>query len=499
MIVKSKTIYNSIVGFGCQLIILALGFIVPRVVLTHYGSDVNGFTNTMSQIFSYLALLEAGITKSTSMELYKYLKDNNKNGISYTMSASRRYYRKITIIYFGFVLIVALFAPLVLKTKIPYSTVFLYIIFEGLTSVVTFYSISLIRTFLNANGRAYIVNYISLLQKILLYGVKIGLSLKGWNIAFIQVGYFIVSLIQLFIYTSYMKKHYNWIDYNAAPRAATLPDRYAFLITEIAYTIFNSTDLIVLSVFVSTALSSVYSTYNMVFVAIETLITSVYNSIKYNLGQTFHKDIKEYCKLHDLYNSVFIGICAALMCVTYFLLNSFVSLYTRDVTDINYLYHWLPLMFCIVRLLSRSRSISGNISGIAGYAKHVSKISLIEAVSNVVLSVILVQKYEIYGVLLATVISLPLKVVYVTWLVEKKVMGRNGWQSVKIIGVNFLLFFIAVILAENIKLKIYSYKDFFACGCVLTPVFVVLSYVFNGIANRNVFKLTNKMLKRIRC
>ena len=495
---KSKTFYNSIVGFCCQFIILVLGFIVPRVILTHYGSDINGFTNTMSQIFSYLALLEAGITKSTAMQLYKHLKDNNNEGISYTMSVSRRYYRRIALVYMSFVVLISVLAPFVLKTKIPYFTIFIYIIFEGLTSVVAFYSISLTRVFLNSSGRAYIVNYISLLQRILLYAVKIGLSLMSLNIAFIQIGYFIISLIQLGIYSSYMRKHYGWIDYKVAPKSAKLPDRYSFLITEIAYTIFNSTDMIVLSVSISTALSSVYSTYNMVFAAVETLITSVYNSVKYNLGQTYFKNIKQYCRLHDLYNSFFIGVCTSLMCVTYFLLNSFVALYTRGVSDISYNYHWLPLMFCIVRLLSRSRAIAGNISGIAGYAKPVSKVSMIEAILNVVLSVLLVQKYEIYGVLLATVISLPLKVVYVTWLTEKKIMSRNSWMSVRIIGINFLLFAIAVFFAENLRLNIDSYKDFIIYGCILTPTFAILSYIFNGIANKEVFSVTKKFINRVR-
>ena len=41
-----------------------------------------------------------------------------------------------------------------------------------------------------------------------------------------------------------------------------LKDSNAFIVTEIAWTIFSSTDMIVLSVFVSTKLSSVYSVYS---------------------------------------------------------------------------------------------------------------------------------------------------------------------------------------------------------------------------------------------
>ena len=56
---------NAITGLMTQLIIIALGLIVPRIMITNYGSDTNGLTNTLTQIFSYVALLEAGIGQST--------------------------------------------------------------------------------------------------------------------------------------------------------------------------------------------------------------------------------------------------------------------------------------------------------------------------------------------------------------------------------------------------------------------------------------------------
>ena len=44
-----------------------------------------------------------------------------------------------------------------------------------------------------------------------------------------------------------------------------LKDRNSYILTEICWTIFSSTDMIVLSTFVSTQISSVYGIYNMIF------------------------------------------------------------------------------------------------------------------------------------------------------------------------------------------------------------------------------------------
>lgn len=48
---KSKVKANIIIGFGGQLCILVLGIIVPRVLLTNYGSDVTGLLSTVTPNF----------------------------------------------------------------------------------------------------------------------------------------------------------------------------------------------------------------------------------------------------------------------------------------------------------------------------------------------------------------------------------------------------------------------------------------------------------------
>ena len=256
--------------------------------------------------------------------------------------------------------------PFILKTSITYLTICCYIFFEGLTSVVTFYFINTWTTFLRASGESYIINVFMLISRVLCYGVKIVLSLYSVNIAFIQLGFFVISVIQIFIYYFYMKKKYNWIRYNIDTGNARLPERNSNLISEIAWAVFSSTDMIILSIFVSTKSSSVYSVYNMVFIALNGLLNSVYSSINYHLGLEFNSGNKErYIKIHDAFMSFFVGSISLLMSICYFLIIPFVKLYTRGVTDVNYIYNLLPLFFCLVQMLSWSRYVTGNLIGIS--------------------------------------------------------------------------------------------------------------------------------------
>ena len=486
---KSNVIKNFVVSVISQVVILLLGLIVPRIILTHYGSDTNGLMNTITQIFTYMALLEAGISQASRNALYRPIINKDNTEVSIVMSASRRYYRKISYFYLLAVILLAVVVPFVLKTKVDYWTIFFFVLFEGLTSVVSFYFINTWTCFLRANGQTYIYNAVSLLNKVLCYGVRIILALYSINIAFIQVGYFTVSLIQLGIYYVYMRKKYGWIEYKTAPKDYKLPNRNSYIVSEIAWTVFSSTDLIILSIFVSTSLASVYSTYNMVFVALNGLLNSVYSALNYNLGQTYHTDINKYKKMHDLFNSIFIGGMTSLMCTAYWLIIPFIKLYTAGVTDINYIHTVLPIMFCLVQLLSWSRYVSGNLVNVAGLARPAVKVNIAEAAINLIGSLILVQFFDIVGVLIATVAALPLKVIYCTYIADVKVMHRKVWRTVSILAVNYAIFVVAVIVHQFVDIQIDSYLTFFGYGLLFFIIFSLIVIVLNTVINRDIFKL----------
>ena len=478
-----------------QTVILVLGFVIPRIIMQSYGSDTNGLTSTITQIFTYMALLEAGISQATRNKLFKPIKEDNKEEISYWMSVSRRYFRRISAVYFAIVLVLAVLQPLFLNTSVGYGTIAFYIFFEGLTSVVSFYFINTWVSFLNSKGDTYVVNALTLLNKVLCYGVKIVLALFGFNIALIQVGYFLVSVLQVILYYMYMKKKYGWINYSLSVKNAVLPDRKSYIIIEIAWTIFSSTDMILLSIFVSTQLASVYSVYNLPIVALNGLLNAVYCALNYNLGISYHEDIEKYKKVHDMFNSIFIGAMTILMSVTYVLLIPFVKLYTKGVTDINYVYPMLPLLFCMVQLLSWNRFVSGNLFGVAGKIKSVEKISIIEALIKLILSIILIVSHGIVGALIATVVALPIKVIYCNYVADKVILKRPIVKTVSILGVNWLLFAIVVVINPFLNLNIDSYLSFALYGGIVFVVISMISVLLNAIVNKDLLKIKTILKK----
>ena len=497
---KSKLTKNIYISFGGQLIIIILGLIIPRLFISNYGSDINGLLSTITQIYTYMALLEAGIGQAARNQLFKPFKENDRNEINYIISIARNYYRRFTYIYAFFVILLSALLPVIIKTSIDYSTVFLIVLLEGMSGVISFYFIETQTVVLFVDGRNYVNNTINLINKIISYIVKILMMFCGANIIFIQLSYFIISIAKVIVYELYFKKNYPWIKYKNVDRKSKLKDRNSYIVTEIATTIFNSTDMIIISIFLNTQLASVYSVYNMIYVNITALLNSVYFSVIYILGNLYHTSIKKYETAHDAFTTIFLGGITICMSICIILTIPIVKLYTVGITDVNYIYTQLPLLFSLIQILSWSRYVSGNLTGIAGYAKQTSYISLLEAILNLTLSILFVYKYGIVGVLFATLISLPLKVIWCIYIADKKIMNRSFKKTLSIIGINLFVFILAVIFSNIISIRIDSYLSFLLCSISLVFIFGIIGIMLNLVVNKECYYiLKNKFKKKEAC
>ena len=294
---KSKLYKNVISGFGGQLVVIILGLIVPRFLITRYGSDINGLIGTVTQIFTYMALLEAGIGQAAKNLLYEPIKKNNTDKSNAVLAVANSYFRRITVYYAVGVLLLAFGLPIVVKTNASFITVFLIVLLEGLSGVITFFYVQTPTILLSVDGKNYINNGINIVSKVTVYVLKIVLAFWGINIVLVQFSCFIINFIKVIIYRIYIYINYSWINLTHTDNEIKLKDRNSFVLTEIAWTIFSSTDMIVLSMFVSTQVASVYSIYNMIFTNLNVLLSAVYNSVNYILGYSYHENLKKYEKI----------------------------------------------------------------------------------------------------------------------------------------------------------------------------------------------------------
>ena len=502
----SKVLKNVLLSVGSQIAILAIAVIMPRLVLVSFGSETNGLLSTITQIFVYISLLEAGIGNSALIALYQPIVSDDRYSISEIISATKKHYRKATLIYMLFVLAFSCFYPFCIDTTINYTTIFLVILFQGLSGAVGFFFTAAYRQLLSADGKTYVQSLVTLLTQISVSLVKIVLMLNGFNVITLQIAYFVVNCVQVIIYLFYVKKNYPWLVKVVNPSERCMMQKNDFLVHELSIAVFNSTDLFLIASFQGLAISSVYAIYNMVFSAINALVNSLNGCLSYVLGQTYSGNRENYAKIHDAYNTLSISVVFDINTVAYLLLIPFVTLYTKGVSDINYVDYTLPFLFVSIQLLSCTRAVSSQLINVAGHAKSTKFRSIIESTINLITSVALVDYLGVYGVLLGTIIALLYRMNDMIIYAEKKILRRNVWNTYKIVLLNVFIFifflFVEYLLRDVLIATCNSYFRFVLYGILFTIIAFAI-YVGGAIlANRNIINylkhILDKSLKKLR-
>lgn len=478
---RRKIYYNISISAFTQILIILLSFFVPRLFISSYGSDVNGLVGTITQVLTYVALIESGIGAVTQNALYKPILNDDKKEICIILTASKKYYERVTIYYSLTVITIAFFLPLMIQSEVNYWKIFTMVLMEGFSGVLYFLFLEHWKVLLSVEGKEYIIAQIDLFTRVLSYLAKLVLALMMFDILYIQVSYFLITLLSIFLYRCYIKKEYSWVNYTKQCHTISeLNDRKYYMLSDIAWTIFLSTDMVIISTMMNTTYASIYSVYNMVYVALSNILFKIYSSIAYVLGQNFHKNIEKYVKIHDTYELSFILLISILMSCCSILTIPFIELYTNGVADIDYIYKFLPFLFGLIHILSWGRYVSGNLMLISGKSKQASQYSIIEASLNIILSITLCIAFGMYGLLTATIIALSYKVVCVNFYANRIIMKRSARGTITRIASNLFIYISIEMYSWWQPLKISTISQFIIDGFV-TLILVSSYYIFVNI------------------
>lgn len=472
---KNKGLKNVIYGLFNQLVTIVFGLILPRMFIMSYGSEVNGLISSVNQMYAYVALLEAGIGTASLQALYKTIAKNDINATNSVLSATNYFYKKTGYYYLIAVILLALGYPLVVSSSIPYWTIFGVILFNGLGGVINYFFQGKFRILLRAEGENYILSNLSTTIYILSNFSKIILIWFGFSVVVTQIVYFLLTIVQMIFIMYYIRKNYSWIDLSVKPDIKSISSKNSVLVHQISNLIFSNTDVIILTLFSGLKSVSVYSIYNSFFNMVKSVLYSFLDGIQFLLGQTYNADFNKFKKLQDLFEACYMTMTFVLYSILYVVITPFISIYTRDITDINYIDVYLPLLFTLVFLLQGARGPMQLVTEYAGHFKQTRNQAIIEMVINISVSILCVLQFGIYGVLLGTIAALLYRVNAIIIYVNKKILIRSPWKTYFRWGWCAIIFI--VIFFINLKLNVYveSYIDLVLFG-VLSSIVITFFY-----------------------
>lgn len=476
-------VLSAIFGVVQQLLTLIFGLIVPRLLIRTFGSEMNGLLSSLANIYSYLALVEAGVGTTAIQALYGPLGRDDKRSINQIMAATSHYYNRAGFIYLVGVLLIAVIYPLTVPTTIPTGTVVALTILSGAGGVINFWVQGKYMVLLQAEGKKYLMSIVSTVVYVAGNIMKIILLLLGYDVIAIHIGYFIISLLQMVFYYSYMRKGYSWLDLKAEPNREALSQSKAVFVQQIMWMICSNTDILVLT-YVAQDLKavSVYTVYLMIFSAVEKLFSTLFGSFHYLLGQKYNTDRAGYMPLHRIYESLSMYGSFALYTIAFVLIIPFMNVYTAGITDTQYIDPYLPFLFTFMHLLSSTREASSRVINFAGHFKQMQWRAVAESAINLIISIVLVLKLGIYGVLIGTIVAYIYRTNDIIIYANKKILCRSCWNTYKIVITNVCCFMAIALVFRTIDLSVNTYLEFFLkgmpCGLLICIAYLLVMIIF---------------------
>ena len=479
---KNKiTFLNMITSLILQFVTIISGFIIPRIILTFFGSDVNGLVASLTQFLNYIAIVEGGITGVIMASLYKPLYSKDSNKISSIVKTASNFYKKIGLVFIIYTLVLAVVYPLVFNTSFSFGYVFSLTIILSLTLLIQYmFSLSL-RTLLNADKKIYIT---SITQSIILF---IGIILAYLSVVVypsIHILKFITGLLfilQPVVFNLYIRKHYK-LDKNAKEDKTLIAQRWDGFAINTAAFIHNGTDVVILTIFTTLKTVSVYSVYALVSAGLKSLVTSITSGINPTLGHALaSENIKEVNEKMDLYEYIVFLLVFLLFTVGALLVAPFVMIYTKGITDTNYYVPLFGILLLVAEALYLLKFPHLNLAYAANKFKEITRPAFIEAGLNIIISIALVFKFGLVGVAIGTLVAMIYRLVFHVKFTKKIIPDRKEWIFYKKLLIFSVATGIGLIIANFIPACSFTVMSWITHAIIYTLIFISL-YLLISIA-----------------
>ena len=477
------------------MVLISLSFLLPRLYLENFGSEVNGVLSTIKQIFVYLFLLEAGVGLATTQALYKRIGENDYKSASSVLSATNIYYKRTGIIYSAIVLVIAVVYAYVIPNPIDSTVLFFIIILTALPALFSYFVQAKYRILMEVDGRKYVLNNAETVLQIVSNVGKILVLLLSDSLILIQLVYCIIYLGQLAFLYIYAKCRYKWLDLKAKPDFESISQKNSVLVHQLSGMVFNNTDVIVISILCDFKAVSIYAIYNIFFSQVQNFITNLTSSFTFALGQMFHIDRKKFDELYNAYETFYIMATYIVYTLMAVFLLPLIQIYTSGINDAEYTNTCLVLLFVIMNLVSNAKLPANGIIEYSGDFAKTRTHAIWEMVINITVSVVAIIYLGICGAILGTVAALIYRCIVTIGFSNKKVLGRSQMSTYKIVISNVLVF--AVVMAVFF-VDTFSNMPFLKLllNGVIHSVWIVLLYLLvNFIFNKSAFKTVFKLIR----
>ena len=479
-----KLALNTITSLGLQVISVICGFILPRLILESFGSDVNGLVNSITQFLGVITLLDLGVGAVVQSALYKPLAENDTDTISKIYVSANKFFRRLAEILLVYVVLLMIFYPMLVNKSFGHMYTALLIAAICISSFAQYYFGIVNSLLLNADQRGYI-QYTAQIITLILNTIACYVVIKlGASIQIVKLTTSLIFLLRPFFLVLYVKKHYainRKITYTEEP----IKQKWNGMAQHFAAYVLGGTDNIVLTFFSTLANVSIYSVYNIVIIGVKNALLSMTNGFQSLIGEMLAK--KEIKKLNSFFGYIewilHTGTTLIFGCTGVLLVN-FIRVYTNGINDADYIQPLFAVLITIANAGHCLRLPYNILILAAGHYKQTQSNYIVAMILNIVISIATVKIWGLVGVSIGTLVAMVYQTVWMARYDSKNIICWPFKNFLKQCGVDAITVIVASLATFKIPMLSVSYVSWFLLAIEVFAVWLVIAILINSVFYR---------------
>lgn len=436
-----KFLRNSASTALLQIITMVSGFIIPKVMLDIYGSEINGLISSITQFINYFMLVEAGLSAAVVYSLYKPLAEKDYTKISSIVTAAKNFYNKSGYIFVGLTICLAIIYPFFVTTnELSLIEVGILVLVLGVSGALEFFTLAKYRAILTADQKVYIISLASIIYVILNTFIIVVLSYLNVNIVLVRAIALLSVFLRSYLLYFFVKKYYTYLNYNEVPDNKALDKRWNALYLQILGVFHTGIPVVLATVFTDLKMVSVYVVFNLVITGVNSILNVFMSGISSSFGDLIiRKEQKRFQKAYIDFEGLYYLLIAGIYAITFVMIMPFVKVYTLGITDTNYNLPWIGFLMVLNGLMFNIKTPQGMLVIAAGLYKETRWQTTTQALIMLILGIVLGYMHGLEGILIASILSNLYRDIDLVYFIPKHVTKLPKKKTIfRIIGVFFI-------------------------------------------------------------
>ena len=472
---------------------MVCSFILPRYMLLYYGSSVNGLISSITHFLSFISLLDMGVGAVVQANLYKPLAEKDQNQISRIVKSSERFFRRLAYIFLGYIIVLCIIFPTIVDFGTWYTISLVLII--AVSTLAQYLFGMTYQLLLNADQKAYVPLTMQIGTVVLNTVFTIILMRLGASVHVVKLMTATVFLLRPLGQMLYVHKHYN-INRKIEVVGEPIKQKWNGFSQHFAAVVCQNIDVAVLTLFSTLENVSIYSVYFNVTHGVQQIIMTAATGLESLFGNMIAKNEKEKLlttfgviewSVHTIVTIVF--TVAAITIVP------FISVYTRGVTDANYIAPLFGTLLVIAYAVQCLRVPYFRVIKAAGHFKETQNGAYISAGLNIVITVALVFKFGLIGAAVGTFVAMLYHTCYFAWYLQKHILERSVKIFIYYLITDSAVAIISYFITRSFLMSGESYGAWVFLAIKVFVIVLIVSMVINVSLYRKQIRTMLRFIK----